>query len=191
MTEPRSGRADDSDNSDAAGGSAVDATADTHRVNWSRVLVYGLLPGLALLLAMAAGFLKWKDSSIRNADIARSQSIVAATDSAVALLSFRSETIETEVEAARARLTGDFRETYAQVTREVLIPNAKERHVSATASVPAVASVSATANHAVVLLFVDQTVRIDGSPPSDASVSVRVTLDKIGDRWLVSGFDQF
>jgi Mce-associated membrane protein len=186
MTAPRAGRADDSDNS-----AAVDATADTHRVNWSRVLVYGLLPGLALLLAMAAGFLKWKDSSIRDADIARSQSIVAARDSAVALLSFRSESIEKEVEAARERLTGDFRETYAQVTREVLIPNAKERHVSAAASVPAAASVSATANHAVVLLFVDQMVTVGDSRPSDASVSVRVALDKIGDRWLVSGFDQF
>ena len=37
-------------------------------VNWSRVLVYGLLPGLALLLAMSAGMLKWKDSSIRDID---------------------------------------------------------------------------------------------------------------------------
>lgn len=186
MTEPGSGRADDSDNS-----AVLDAMSDTHRVNWSRVLVYGLLPGLALLLAMAAGFLKWKDSSIRDADIARSQSVVAARDSAVALLSFRSDTIDTEAEATRERLTGDFRDTYAQVTREVLIPNAKERHISAAASVPAAASVSATANHAVVLLFVDQTVTIGDAPPADAFVSVRVTLDKIGDHWLVSGFDQF
>jgi Mce-associated membrane protein len=186
MTEPRSGRADDSDNS-----AEVDATAGTHRVNWSRVLVYGLLPGLALLLAMAAGFLKWKDRSIRDVDIARSQSIVAARDSAIALLSFRSGTIESEVEAARERLTGGFLETYTQVTREVLIPNAKERHVSAAASVPSAASVSATGNHAVVLLFVDQTVKIGDSSPADASTSVRVTLDKIGDRWLVSDFDQF
>lgn len=186
MTEPGSGRADDVANS-----AGVGATADTYHVNWSRVLVYGLLPGLALLLAMAAGFLKWKDSSIRDADIARSQSIVAARDSAVALLSFRSATIETEVEATQERLIGDFRDEYAQVTREVLIPNAKERHVSAAASVPAAASVSATTNRAVVLLFVDQTVTIGDSPPADAFVSVRVTLDKIGDRWLVSGFDQF
>jgi Mce-associated membrane protein len=186
MTEPRSGRADDADNA-----AAVDPTAGTGRVNWSRVLVYGLLPGLALLLAMAAGLVKWKDSSIRSADIARSQSLVAARDSAIALLSFRPDTVEQEVEAARERLTGGFRDTYTQVTREVLIPNAKERHVSAAASVPAAASESATGNHAVALLFVDQTVTIGDSPPADASSSVRVTLDKIGERWLVSGFDQF
>jgi Mce-associated membrane protein len=165
--------------------------ADSNRVNWLRVLVYGLLPSLALLLAMVAGFLKWKDSSIRDADTAHSQSVVAARDSAIALLSFRSDSIDTEVESARARLTGDFLETYTQVTREVLIPNAKERHVSAVASVPAAASVSATEDHAVALLFVDQTVTIGDSPPADASSSVRVTLDKIGQRWLVSGFDQF
>ena len=186
MTEPRSDRTDDS-----ADSAAVDAKPDTHRVNWLRVLVYGLLPGLALLLAMAAGFLKWKDTSIRDADVARSQSIMAARDSAIALLSFRSGTIESEVEAVRERLTGGFLETYTQVTREVLIPNAKERHVSAAATVPSAASVSATGNHAVVLLFVDQTVKIGDFSPADASTSVRVTLDKIGDRWLVSGFDQF
>jgi Mce-associated membrane protein len=150
-----------------------------------------VLPGLAFLLAMAAGFLKWHDSSIRDADIARSQSVKAAKDSAVALLSFRSDTIEKEVAAARERLTGGFRDTYTQVTREVLIPNAEERHVSAVAHVPAAASVSATQNHAVVLVFVDQTVTIGNSPPTDSSSSVRVTLDKNGERWLVSGFDQF
>jgi Mce-associated membrane protein len=170
---------------------AADPTASPRRVNWSRVLVYGLLPGLALLLAMAAGLVKWKDSSIRTADIARGESIVAARDSAIALLSFRSDSVEQEVEAARQRLTDGFRDAYTQVTREALIPNAKERHVSATASIPAAASESVSGNHAVVLLFVDQTVTIGDLPPADASSSVRVTLDKIGDRWLVSGFDQF
>jgi Mce-associated membrane protein len=187
MIESRSGRAADNSADSAVAGVA----AGTRRVNWSPILVHGVLPGLALLLAMAAGFLKWKDTSIRDADIARSQSIVAARDSAIALLSFRSGAIESEVEAAQERLTGGFLETYTQVTREVLIPNVKERHITATAGIPAVASVSATGNHAVVLLFTDQTVQVGDFPPADASTSVRVTLDKIGDRWLVSDFDQF
>lgn len=162
-----------------------------YRVNWLRVLAYGLLPGMALLLAMAAGFLKWHDSSIRDTDIARSQSVKAAKDSAIALLSFRSDCIEKDVAAARERLTGGFRDSYTQVTQEALIPNAKEQHVSAIAHVPAAASVSATENHAVVLVFVDQMVTIGNSPPADSSSSVRVILDKSGERWLVSGFDQF
>jgi Mce-associated membrane protein len=160
-------------------------------VNWSRVLVYGLLPALVLLLAVAAGLLKWKDASARNTELARSQSVVAARDSAVALLSFRFDTVERDVAAARERLTGGFRDTYTQRTQEELIPNAKERHVSAAAIVPGAASESATHNHAVVLLFVNQTIKIGDTAPADAASSVRVTLDKVGERWLVSGFDQF
>lgn len=160
-------------------------------VNWSRVLVYGLLPALLMLLAVAAGLLKWKDSSVRNTDLARSQSVVAARDSAVAVLSFRFDTVDRDVAAARERLTGEFRDIYTQRTQEELIPNAKERHVSATAIVRGGASESAMHNHAVVLLFVNQTIKIGDAAPVDATSSVRVTLDKIGERWLVSGFDQF
>jgi Mce-associated membrane protein len=160
-------------------------------VNWSRVLVYGLLPALLMLLAVAAGLLKWKDSSVRNTDLARSQSVVAARDSAVALLSFRFDTVDRDVAAARERLTGEFCDIYTQRTQEELIPNAKERHVSATAIVPEGAAESATPNHAVVLLFVNQTIKIGDAAPADATSSVRVTLDKIGERWLVSGLDQF
>ena len=43
----------------------------TRRVNWSRVLVYGLVPTFVLLLAIAAGLLKWHDSSIRHIELAR------------------------------------------------------------------------------------------------------------------------
>jgi Mce-associated membrane protein len=160
-------------------------------INWSRVLIYGLLPALALLLAIAAGLLKWKDSSVRSTDLARSESVTAARDSTVALLTFRFDTVDRDVAAARQRLTGKFRAVYTQRTQEELIPNAKEQRVSATAVVPGAASESATHNHAVVLVFVNQTIKIGDSAPADAVSSVRVTLDKIGERWLVSDFDQF
>jgi Mce-associated membrane protein len=160
-------------------------------VNWSRVLVYGLLPALALLLAIAAGLLKWKDSSVRGTDLARTESVAAARDSTVALLTFRFDTVDRDVAAARQRLTGKFRDAYTQRTQEELIPNAKEQRVSATAAVPGAASESATHNHAVVLVFVNQTIKIGDSAPADAVSSVRVTLDKIGERWLISDFDQF
>jgi Mce-associated membrane protein len=159
--------------------------------NWSRILVYGLLPALVLLLAVAAGLLKWKDSSVRNTELARSQSVTAARDSTITLLSFRFDTVDRDVAAARERLTGGFRDVYTQRTQEELIPNAKEQKVSATAVVPGVASESATSNHAVVLVFVNQTIKIGNSAPADAASSVRATLDKVGERWLVSGFDQF
>jgi Mce-associated membrane protein len=49
--------------------------------------------------------------------------------------------------------------------------------------------VSATGKHAVVLVFVDQTTTIGNDAPTQSTSSVRVSLDKVGGRWLVSQFD--
>ena len=159
------------------------------RISWPRVLAYGLLPGLALVLAAAGGFLKWQDSSARAAQLARIESVAAAKDSTIALLSYKSDTVEKDLEAAKNRMTGAFKESYSQLINDVVIPGAKRGHISTTASVPAAASVSATPNHAVTLLFVNQTAVVDKDPPTDSVSSVRVTLDKVAGRWLISGFD--
>jgi Mce-associated membrane protein len=159
------------------------------RISWPQVVAYGLLPGLALALAAAGGFLKWQDSSARAAQLARIESVAAAKDSTIALLSYKSDTVEKDLEAAKNRMTGAFKESYSQLINDVVIPGAKKGHISTTASVPAAASVSATANHAVTLLFVNQTAVVDKDPPTDTVSSVRVTLDKVAGRWLISGFD--
>ena len=65
------------------------------------MLVYGLLPTFVLLLAISAGLLKWKDSSIRGAELARVQSVAAAKDSTAAILTFRYDTIDHDVAATR------------------------------------------------------------------------------------------
>ena len=56
-----------------------------------------MLPALALVLAAAAGFLKWQDNSIRNAEIARIESVQAAKDSTIALLSYKPDTVEQQL----------------------------------------------------------------------------------------------
>lgn len=163
----------------------------TRGVNWSRVLVYGLLPSLVLLLALAAGLLKWKDSSIRDAESARSQSVSAAEDSTNAILSFHYNTIDHDVAATRVRLTGGFLDTYTKRTQQELIPHAKQERIVATATVPGAAPEVVTPNHAVVLVFVSQTTKIGDDPPTVTGSSARVTLDKVGERWLVSDFDHY
>jgi Mce-associated membrane protein len=168
---------------------ASEATTPTRRVYWLCVLVYGLLPGLALLIAIAAGLLKWQYSSLRDADISRTQSVEAAKGCAVALLTFRPDTVENDVQAALDRLTGEFLDSYQQTTREVLIPDVKEQQVFSTSTDPVAAPVSVNDNHAVVLLFVDQTMKVGDAPPARAPLSVRMKLDKIGERWLVSEWD--
>ena len=159
------------------------------RIQWARVFAFGVLPAVALMLAAGAGYLKWMDNSVRNSDIARAESMQAAKDSAVAMLSYKPDTVEQQLTAARDLLTGEFRDSYTSLTNDVVIPGAKQKQVSAVATVPAVASVSAKPNHAVVLVFVNQTVTVGQDAPTDTASSVRVTLDKLGDRWLISKFD--
>jgi Mce-associated membrane protein len=159
------------------------------RIGWAAIFVFGVLPALAVILTAGAGAVKWQDGSARAAQIARVESMQAARDSTVAMLSYRSDTVDKQLKAATDLLTGSFRNSYTQLTNDVVIPSAKQKQISAVATVPAVASVSATARHAVALVFVDQTVIVGNAAPTDSTSSVRVTLEHIGGRWLVSGFD--
>ncbi|MFZ4373970.1 MAG: hypothetical protein ACOYO2_12145 [Mycobacterium sp.] len=154
-----------------------------------RFFVLRVLPALVLLLGAGAGILQWQDSSHRAVENARVDSVAAARDATVAILSYKADSVEQDLRSATDRLTGTFLDSFTDLINKVVIPGAKEKKITAIAQVSAAASVSATAEHAVALVFVDQTVTIDGGAPSGTASSVRVTLDKADDRWLVSGFD--
>jgi Mce-associated membrane protein len=171
---------------------ASDDEPETRRrpIAWSRVLAYGVLPALALVLALAAGYFRWVIASADELALARTESVRVASEDAAALLSYKADSADKDLNnAARDRLTGDFKDAYINLIRQVVIPGAKEKHISAVAKVNAAASVSASANHAVVLLYVDQTVTIGDGAPTDTQPVVRVALDKVNGRWLVSHFD--
>ncbi|OBH18313.1 hypothetical protein A9X04_09135 [Mycobacterium sp. E3247] len=159
------------------------------RIKWSRVLVFWVLPVVGMAVAAAAGYLKWQDAWVRDSAVAGIESVAAAKDSTVAILSYQPDTVDKDLTAARARLTGKFKDSYAQLVHDVVMPGARKDHISAIATVPAAASVSATPNHAVVLVFVNQTVTVGNDAPTDTASTVRVTLDKSGGRWLISSFD--
>jgi Mce-associated membrane protein len=186
VTESEDASSDDTHTEDAED---VTPPARWRRVEWSRVLAFGVLPLLAVGIAAGAGFLKWQDAWIRGSKVAGIESVAAAKDSTVALLSYQPDTVDKDLRAARDRLTGSFKDSYTQLIQDVVIPGAKKQHISAVAVVPAAASVSATPNHAVALLFVDQTVAVGNDAPTGTSSIVRVTLDKTGGRWLISAFD--
>ena len=166
----------------------ADAGAGGRGRRWVPVVAYGLLPAVAFTLAGGAGYLKWQYDSARAAAAAQSQSVAAATESTIAVLSYQPDTVDKQLTAARDRLTGTFRDSYSALIHDVVIPGAQQKHISAVATVPAAASVSATANHAVVLVFVDQSLIVGADAPTSTASSVKVTLDKIGEQWLISDF---
>ncbi|WP_234791355.1 hypothetical protein [Mycolicibacterium fortuitum] len=165
------------------------SVAPRRRIAWASLAVYGLLPPLVLALGGAVGYLQWKDMSLSQTDTAKKESTKAATDGTIALLSYKPETVEKDLEAAKKYMTGDFLNSYTSLTRDVVIPGSKDKKISAVATVPAASWTTATPTHAVVLLFVDQTMIIGDSAPTSSASSVRVTLDKVDNRWLISQFD--
>jgi len=180
----------DEDDGDDDGGANPDETPSEGRarIGWRSVLV-AALPAVVLILALGVGYLKWLDGKERESRIAAEQSVKAASDSTIAMLSYKPETVDQDLKAAADRLTAGFRQQYTQLVTDVVAPGAKQQHIAAVATVPAAASVIATGKQAVVLVFVDQTTTIGDDPPTQSTSSVRVTLDKIDGKWLISQFD--
>ncbi|HEY0225381.1 MAG TPA: hypothetical protein VGC05_03090 [Mycobacterium sp.] len=141
------------------------------------------------MLALSAAWLKWQVFNAQETNTARIQAVQAATEGTVAILSYQPGTVEQDLAAARDRLTGQFRESYTSLTHDVVVPGAKEKKVAAVATAPDAATMSASPDHAVVLVFVNQTTIVDNGAPTSTVSSVRVVLDKINGRWLISGFD--
>lgn len=186
--------ADDNDEPVRSDASAEDAQPGTE-IDRSRLagrghkLVFVALPAVALALGALAGYLSWQSSSHRAAVAAATESVAAARETATAILSYNADTVEKDLNAARDRLTGSFLAEYTKLVNEVVIPGSKEKKISAVAKAPAAASVLAAPDHAVALVFINQTVTIGKGAPTDTASSVRVTLDKVGNQWLVAGFE--
>jgi len=167
---------------------ANDPLTESAPVRWQRVVVYGLLPALAMVIAGGAGYLKWLQATASETQTARIESVQAATDGTAKILSYSPDSVDRDLDAARDRLTGTFRDSYTQLTHDVVIPGSKQKKIQAMATVPAATSVSASPSRAVVMVFVNQSITVGNDPPSSTASTVRVTLDKRDNHWLISDF---
>jgi Mce-associated membrane protein len=183
--------ADVSVNQDLAHADEVAEEPGTKRrpFSWTRALGFGILPACALCLALGTGYLKWQYSDAQQSQAAAVQSVPVASEATVAVLSYTADSAAKDLNAARDRLTGTFRDEYTKLINEVVIPGAAEKKISVQARVAAAAPISATNHDAVVLVFVDQTTTVGDATPTDTASTVKVTLEKEQDRWLVSGFE--
>jgi len=150
---------------------------------------FGVVPLLAMAFALGSGYLKYMGSSASEAQRASVDSVQAAKDTTVAMLSYSPDTAEKSFTAALDRMVGPFRDSYGSLVHDVVIPGVKEKKVTAVATVPAAASISATGTHAVVLVYVNQAITMGDGAPTQTNSVVQVTLDRSAGQWLISGFD--
>jgi Mce-associated membrane protein len=145
---------------------------------------------LCVPLAVALPTLATREGDALSDERARSAAAVAAKQAVETVLSYDYRTIDDDIANARADATGEFAEQYAASAEQLADQAGQTRAiVQATASQPAV--VAAEGDQVVVLLFVDQASvkQLDdaASPATRIDQSrVRVTMSRVGDRWLIS-----
>jgi Mce-associated membrane protein len=149
---------------------------------------------LALLVAGSLGLLGWQLYYTylpdRETDAAAAKSAVAAaSEGAVAILSYTPETLDQDFATAKSRLTGDFLSYYENFTQQIVAPAAKQKSIRTTAVVLRAALKEFHPDSAEVLLFVNQTTQSASlQQPTLASSSVEVKLTRANGKWLISAF---
>ncbi|MHA7665078.1 twin-arginine translocation pathway signal [Mycolicibacterium sp. HS_4_1] len=146
---------------------------------------------LVLACAGTAGALYFTTyrSDLAGAE-ATTQVAKAASEGAVALLSYAPATLDHDLAAARSHLTGGFLTYYSQFADQFVAPAAKQKDIHAVASVVRAATIDAHADSAHVLIFLNQTTTSRENPePTQSASSVNVGLTKIDGGWRISSFD--
>ncbi|PSR65425.1 MULTISPECIES: hypothetical protein [Nocardia] len=142
---------------------------------------------LAVLVSLQTLIQRPADGDLANA---RDTVAKAASDSAVAVLSYQPDRVDQDLAAAKARLTGDFLETYGKLADTVVGPAAKEKQVTMRAAPVGAAVESVSRDRATVIVYINQTTTVAGNPaPSQSQNALRVGLTEVDGRWLINRFD--
>jgi Mce-associated membrane protein len=127
---------------------------------------------------------------LQTDDAVTHQVIKAASDGAVALLSYSPDTLDRDFANAKSRLTDDYLAYYQRFADQIVGPAAQRGHVTTTATVVKAAVSELHPNSAVVLVFVKQkTAGKDKPEPVVTSSSLRVALTKVNGSWLIEKFE--
>lgn len=145
------------------------------------------LAAVVLVVALtAASYGGWLLYQRHQRDVAAAQALAAAEKYAVALTSIDSHNIDKNVADILDGSTGEFNDKYAKSSGQhrQLVVNGR---VTARGKVVESAIKSATTNKVQVLLMVDQSVSNLATPEPQLDRSrIKMTMEKVGGRWLVS-----
>jgi Mce-associated membrane protein len=167
---------------------AVDRIASDLLVHWRSILL--TVSVIAAVGLAACLFVLQYRPDRQIDDAAARRAIQAASDGAVAALSYSSENMDRDFAKARSHLTGDFLAYYDKFTKEIVIPTVQQKHLAQTATVVRAAVSELEPNSAVVLVFLNETTTGKDKPqPLITPSSVRITLTKVSGSWLISKLD--
>lgn len=165
-------------------------TAEATESPRRRRLVPALVVAVLLVTSAAVVVLYLRQEAAARASAARAEATQVATRRIPEVLSYGHETLDRDLAAAERAVTGGFAHDYLELQRTMIRPAAVRDRISTRTTLSAVGVVSATDRQAVVLAFINQlTTSASQTTPLIEGARVRVTLDKIGNDWLVSRMD--
>jgi Mce-associated membrane protein len=116
--------------------------------------------------------------------------IKAASEGAVALLSYSPDTLGRDMANAKTHLTENYLAYYQRFIDQIVEPSSQRAQVTTTATVVKAGVSELQSNSAVVLVFIKQTAVSKEKPqPVITSSSLRVTLSKEKGSWLIEKFE--
>lgn len=150
-----------------------------------RIVLAAVAALLVLALAVGVGVLFYQHRQDVATEQARTDAVRAASEQAVAMLSYDYNRVDDQLAAAGDGLTGSFRDDYQKLADEIIAPGAKEKKLTVQVSVQGAAPVSASPDDAVVLLYLNQvTTSADAPDAATTGSRVRMEMQKVDGRWL-------
>jgi Mce-associated membrane protein len=158
------------------------------RRRWRSIVATTLV--VAAMLVAGGVFFTVHRPDQRVGDAAAHRAIQAASDGAVAVLTYAYDHLHRDFATAKSHLTGDFLAYYNKFAEDVVGPMAQKGQLTTTAKVIRAAISDLHPDSAVVLVFVDQnTASPAKKDPVKTESAVVVTLTNINDSWLIAKFN--
>ena len=183
---------------DDAGTPATDSpTADSPAADsppaerrWLRPALWSVAATLIVVLAGLSLFFWIEHRSSEQVNDARPAALAAARTGATAILTYRADTAQADVDATQRLLTGGFADEYRSLARTDVLPAARDRGLSSSVNISGVSLTSIEKDNAEALVFVTQQVasQQQNEKPTTTATAVRVGLVRQDDRWLIDSF---
>lgn len=158
------------------------------RARWRPILLTLLLVG-TLTVSGGYAYLVYRPDLRTNQAAAR-LAVKAASDGAVALLSYSPETLDHDFANAKARISDHYLSYYQGFAERIVAPSAQRGRVTTAATVVRAAASELQPDSAVVLVFLRQKTSSKDKPqPTVTSNSLRVELTNVNGSWLIDNFE--
>ncbi|WP_280388004.1 hypothetical protein [Nocardia wallacei] len=145
--------------------------------------VLGVLVVVAVVVAVVLG---WKLENRNERNDAGQAALAAAQNYAVALTSIDSSRLDPDITTVLDGATGEFKDMYSK-SADQLKPMLLQAKSVSKGRVVAASVQSASADRAVVMLFVDAEItNVTNPQPRIDRNRILMTMDRVGDRWLAS-----